>query len=122
MSFTTEVRENFIKPVSKKDKPSRKANYLQKAYEENARNVLINHELQEKREAQEKLISEYKVNYSQMTTILQNDCSNNINYPLYNADAIITFWSANKFVKSLTIRKQTKFSRPISEQLDQQFG
>lgn len=119
--FTTEVRDNFTPPTPQKPKPSRKEVYIQKAYEETARNVLIQHEMKQKQQAQERLISDYMQQFSQASPA-QTDFSHHYRHPLYSIDDAITIWSVNKATKPPTIRKQTKFSRPISEQLDQQFG
>lgn len=119
--FTTELRDNYIYPNPVKPKPSRREAFLQKAYEENARNILIQHELKEKEITRAALVTEHMEQYSRIAPP-QVDFTHHIRrHPLYAVDDAITFWNTQPENRKTNFRKNTSFSRPIAEELDQQF-
>lgn len=100
---------------------TRRAIHEKKLYEEMTRKVLIEHELKLKEETVcQRNSTEYMNGFSHSTWIPIDITKHQI-YPLYNKDDAITFWTHTKGTKPSTIRKITRFSKPIDEQLDTQF-
>lgn len=108
---------------------TRRAIHAKKLYEEMTRKVLIEHELKLKEEAmrcERNASSEYMDGFAHSTWIPIDVTKHQI-YPLYKKDDAITFYThnpgstSNKTTKPPTIRKITRFSKPIGEQLDTQF-
>lgn len=103
---------------------TRRAIHAKKLYEEMTRKVLIEHELKLKEETVcQRNSSEYMDGFAHSTWIPIDITKHQI-YPLYKKDDAITFWTHNtghNATKPSTIRKITRFSKPIDEQLDTQF-
>lgn len=111
---------------------TRRAIHTKKLYEEMTRKVLIEHELKLKEDSKcspRTNASEYMEGYAHSTWVPIDVTKYQI-YPLYKKDDAITFWTHNPTAsyhaaaashKPPTIRKITRFSKPISEQLDTQF-
>lgn len=99
---------------------TRKAIYEKRLYEEVTRKVLIEHELKMKEIPNVPRESEYMKNFAHSNWIPIDEEKHKI-YPVYGIDDAITFWTSSTGTKPNTIRKITKFSKPIGEQLDTQF-
>lgn len=106
---------------------TRRAIHTKKLYEDMTRKVLIEHELKLKEESVcPRNSTEYMDGFAHSSWVPIDMTKHQI-YPLYKKDDAITFWTHNVASKTAitnkppTIRKITRFSKPIGEQLDTQF-
>lgn len=98
---------------------SRREIYCNRLYDEMARKVIIEHEME--RQPSGVRVSAYADHYRLGTDSYTSVIGKHDAFPLYKINDAVTFWSAQRGTRLTTMRKNTQFSKPIYEQLDTQF-